>query len=89
MSIVFNNHTSNYSEEQIIGTHQFLEQIEPNYHGNINEKQILASPQKVQTMKFAFNIITIILIIGFLSSLLIPPQKRKQKPTLVGVTSHI
>jgi preprotein translocase subunit YajC len=56
---------------------------------NINEKQIMASPQKVQTMKFAFNIITIILIIGFLSSLLIPPQKRKQKPTLVGVTSHI
>ena len=89
MSIVFNNHTTSYSEEQIIGTHQFLEQIEPNYHGNINEKQILASPQKVQTMKFAFNIITIILIIGFLSSLLIPPQKRKQKPTLVGVTSHI
>ena len=89
MSIVFNNQTTSSSEEQIIGIHQFFEKIEPNNPENINEKQIMASPQKVQTMKFAFNIITIILIIGFLSSMLIPPQKRKHKPTLVGVTSHI
>jgi Na+/melibiose symporter-like transporter len=80
MSIVFNNQTTSSSEEQIIGIHQFFEKIEPNNPENINEKQIMASPQKVQTMKFAFNIITIILIIGFLSSMLIPPQKRKHKP---------
>jgi EmrB/QacA subfamily drug resistance transporter len=89
MSIVFNNQTASSSEEQIIGINQLLEKIEPNNPGNINEKQIMASPQKVQTMKFAFNIITFILIIGFMSSLFIPPQKRKRKPTLVGVTSHI
>jgi EmrB/QacA subfamily drug resistance transporter len=89
MSIVFNNQTASSSEEQIIGINQLLEKIEPNNPGNINEKQLMASPQKVQTMKFAFNIITFILIIGFMSSLFIPPQKRKRKPTLVGVTSHI
>lgn len=86
MSIVFNNHTTSSSEEQIIGLNQLFEHNTP---GNMNENQILASPQKVQTMKFAFNIIIIILIIGFLSSLLIPPQKKKKKSDLVGVTSHI
>ena len=86
MSIVFNNHTTSSSEEQIIGINQLFEHNNP---GIMNEKQLMASPQKVQTMKFAFNVITIILIVGFLSSLLIPPQKRKHKPALVGVTSHI
>ena len=89
MGIVFNNHTTSSSEEQIIGINQFLGTIEPNNPRYFNEKQIMASPQKVETMKFAFNIITIILVIGFLSSLLIPPQKQKQKPTLVDVSSHI
>ncbi len=89
MGIVFNSQTTGYSEEQIIGLHQFLEKFESNNPGNFNENQIKAPPQKVQTMRFAFNIITIILIIGLLSSLLIPPQKRKRKPALVGVTSHI
>ena len=89
MSIVFNNQTTSSSEDQIIGIHQFFEKIEPNNPGDVNEKQLMVSPQKVQTMKFAFNIIIIMLIIGFLSSLLIPPQKRKRKPILGGVTSHI
>ena len=55
---------------------------------DIDENQKLVSNQKVKTMKFAFNVITIVLLIGFISSLFIPPQKRKPKPT-VGVTTHI
>ncbi len=89
LGLVFNNQTTAASEEQIIGVHQFFEKFNPRNHGDINENQRIVSVQKVDTMKFAFNIITIVLLIGFVSSLLIPPQKRKHKPTLVGVTSHI
>ena len=89
MGLVFNNHTNSSSQEQILGVHQFFEKIEPENYGDIDENQKLVSNQKVKTMKFAFNVITIVLIIGFISSLFIPPQKRKPKPTLVGVTSHI
>lgn len=55
MGLVFNNHTTSSSEEQIIGINQFFEKIEPNNPRYIDEKQIMASPQKVATMKFAFN----------------------------------
>ena len=72
-----------------MGVHQFFEKIEPENPGDIDEKQRTVSNQQVETMKFAFNIITIVLFIGILSSLLIPPQKRKPKPALVGITSHI
>ncbi len=89
MGLVFNNQSTAASEEQIIGVHQFFEKFEPENHGKMNENQRIVSAQKVDTMKFAFNIITIVLLIGIVSSLLIPPQKRKPKPTLVGVTSHI
>ena len=88
MGLVFNNHTTSPSQEQIVGVHQFFEKIEPENFGDIDENQKLVSNQKVKTMKFAFNVITIVLIIGFISSLFIPPQKRKIKPT-VGVTTHI
>jgi EmrB/QacA subfamily drug resistance transporter len=89
IGLVFNNQTMSHSEEQIVGVHQFFEKIEPENPGDIDEKQKIVSNQQVETMKFAFNIITIVLFIGILSSLLIPPQKRKPKPALVGVTSHI
>ncbi len=89
MGLVFNNPTTSSSQEQIVGVHQFFEKIEPEKYGDIDENQKLVSNQKVKTMKFAFNVITIVLLIGFISSLFIPPQKRKPKPTLVGVTTHI
>jgi EmrB/QacA subfamily drug resistance transporter len=89
MGLVFNNQTMGSSEEQIMGVHQFFEKIEPENPGDIDEKQRTVSNQQVETMKFAFNIITIVLFIGILSSLLIPPQKRKPKPALVSITSHI
>jgi EmrB/QacA subfamily drug resistance transporter len=87
LGLVFNHQNTSMSEEQIVGVHQFFEKFEPENPGDIDEKQNLVSPQKVGTMKFAFNVITIVLFFGFISSLFIPPQKRK--PVIVGVTTHI
>ncbi len=81
MGLVFNNQNNSSSDEQIVGIHQFFEKFEPENTEDIDEHQRIVSAQKVDTMKFAFNVITIVLFIGFLSSLLIPLQKRKQKTT--------
>jgi EmrB/QacA subfamily drug resistance transporter len=77
------------SQEQIVGVHTFFEKIEIESPGDIDESQRTLSSQKVQTMKNAFNVISLILIISFILSLLIPPQKRKSKPTMGAVSSHI
>ena len=77
LGLVFENQTTTMSQEQIVGVHQFFEKFEPENPGDIDENQNLVSNQKVKTMKFAFNVITIVLLIGFISSLFIPPQKQK------------
>jgi hypothetical protein len=40
-------------------------------------------------MKVGFNVITIVLFLGFIMSLLIPSQKKRGKTTIGGVSSHI
>jgi hypothetical protein len=89
LGLVFNNQTNGPTQEHVNGVHLFFENIELENPGDIDEKQPIVSNNKVKTMKFAFNIITIVLLIGLITSLLIPTQKRKQKTTLVGVSSHI
>ncbi len=89
LSLVFNNQTTVSNEEQIIGVHQFFEKLEIENPGDIDEKQRIVPYQKVETMKFAFNIITIVLFIGLIVSLFIPRQKRKRKPDLGCVSSNI
>jgi EmrB/QacA subfamily drug resistance transporter len=89
LGLVFNQQLSNSSQEQILGVHSFFEKLEIENTGDIDERQKIISSQKVSTMKNAFNVITFVLIIGLIISLLIPPQKRKRKPVIGGVTSNI
>jgi EmrB/QacA subfamily drug resistance transporter len=89
LSLVFNNQTTVSNEKQIIGVHQFFEKLEIENPEDIDEKQRIVPYQKVETMKFAFNIITIVLFIGLIVSLFIPRQKRKRKPDLGCVSSNI
>jgi len=89
LGLVFNNQTTVSNEEQIIGVHQFFEKLELENPGDIDEKQRIVPYQKIETMKFAFNIITIVLFIGLIVSLFIPRHKRKRKPDLGCVSSNI
>ncbi|MFZ0441894.1 MAG: MFS transporter [Methanobacterium sp.] len=88
LGLVFNNQTPVSTEEQIIGVHQFFEKLELENPGDIDEKQRIVPLQKVNTMKFAFNIITVVLFIGLIMSLFIP-KKRKRNPDLGCVSSNI
>jgi EmrB/QacA subfamily drug resistance transporter len=88
LGLVFNNQTPVSTEEQIIGVHQFFEKLELENPGDIDEKQRIVPLQKINTMKFAFNIITVVLFIGLIMSLFIP-KKRKRTPDLGCVSSNI
>lgn len=86
--MTFSN-VSTSSTEKITGVHQFFEKLEIETPSDIDEKQKIINSDKVKTMQTAFNVITIVLFIGFIVSLMIPPQKRRRKPTIGGVSSHI
>jgi Na+/melibiose symporter-like transporter len=88
LGLVFNNQTPVSTEEQIIGVHQFFEKLELEKPGDIDENQRIVPLQKVDTMKFAFNIITVVLFIGLIMSLFIP-KKRKRRLDLGCVSSNI
>ena len=88
LGLVFNNQTPVSTEEQIIGVHQFFEKLELENPGDIDEKRRIVPLQKVNTMKFAFNIITVVLFIGLIMSLFIP-KKRKRNPDLGCASSNI
>jgi MFS family permease len=76
------------SQENIIGVHALFEKLEIESPNDIDEKQNAVSIQKVNTMKYAFNIITLVLLISLIISLFIPPHK--PKPDIEGcVTSNI
>lgn len=89
LGLALNNTNVPYQQEQIIGIHSWFESIGIGKPGNMDEKQVLVSPKKIDTMKSAFDIIIIVLMIGLLSSLLIPPQKKKRKHVEGCVTSQI
>ncbi len=55
----------------------------------INSGSLTSDIKKINTMKDCFNAVTIILLIGLLSSLLIPKPKKIPKPRAGGVTTHI
>ncbi len=58
----------------------------------LNEADVASSPanlQKINTMKFAFNLMTIVLLIGLICSLLIPPHKNIPEKDAGGVNSYI
>lgn len=86
--MTFSN-VSSSSTEKITGVHQFFEKLEVETPVDIDEKQKIINYDKVRSMQTAFNVITIVLFIGFIISLMIPPQKRRRKPTIGGVSSHI
>ena len=88
LGLVSINPTQNTTSEQITNVQQFFEKIELQNPGN-NEKQKIVTSEKAKNMKLAFNVVSIILFIGLVMSLLIPPQKRKRKPTIGGVSSNI
>jgi hypothetical protein len=76
------------SQENIIGVHALFEKLEIESPGDIDEKQTAVNIQKVDTMKNAFNIITLVLICSLILSLFIPPHKAK-KDVEGCVTSNI
>lgn len=88
LGLVSTNPAQNTTSEQITNVQQFFEKIELQNPGN-NEKQKIVTSEKAKSMKLAFNVVSIILFIGLVMSLLIPPQKRKRKPTIGGVSSNI
>ena len=45
--------------------------------------------KKISSMKDSFNVVTIVLLIGLISSLLIPKRRRKPEPDSGGVITHI
>lgn len=58
----------------------------------LNEINVAPTPaniKKVNTMKDAFNVITIVLLIGLISSILIPQRRQNLEPDAGGVTTHI
>ncbi|AEG18886.1 MFS transporter [Methanobacterium paludis] len=89
LGLALNNTNVPYQQEQIIGIHSWFESIGIGKSGNIDEKQVLVSSKKIDTMKSAFDIIIIVLLIGLVSSLLIPPHKKKLKHVDGCVTSQI
>lgn len=89
VGLVMNQQSSTASQEQIIGVHDLFEKLEIENPKDIDEKQKITSPQKINTMKNAFDVITFVLIIGLIISLFIPPQIRKRKPSIGGVSSNI
>ena len=89
LGLVFNNQAAVSNTEKITGVHQLFEKLEIENPGDIDEKQELLTIQKVNTMKFAFNIVSFVLFIGLIISLFIPLQKRKRKHTIDAVSSHI
>jgi MFS family permease len=55
----------------------------------INSGSLTTDIKKINTMKDCFNIVTIILLIGLLSSLLIPKPRKTSKISESGITTHI
>lgn len=58
----------------------------------LNEINVAPTPsnlKKISTVKYAFNVVTIVLLIGLLCSMFIPPPKRAPEPGAEGVTTHI
>jgi len=86
--LAFNQQQPANSQEDIIGVHALFEKLEIESPGDIDEKQTAVSIQKVNTMKNAFNIITLVLIFSLILSLFIPPHKPK-KDVEGCVTSNI
>ncbi|WP_420830721.1 MFS transporter [Methanobacterium spitsbergense] len=89
LGLVFNNQAAVSSTEKITGVHQLFEKLEIENPGDIDEKQKMLKIQKVNTMKFAFNIVSFVLFIGLIISLFIPLQKKKRKHTIDPFSSHI
>ena len=63
VGLAFNPSSPHNSQENIIGVHTLFEKLEIEGPGDIDEKQTAVSIQKVNTMKNAFNIITLVLLI--------------------------
>ncbi len=76
-------------QENIIGVHQLFEKLEIESPGDIDEKNVYVNEQKVNTMKNAFNVITLVLIVSMLISLFIPRHKPKEEPCEGCVSSNI
>jgi len=55
----------------------------------INSGSLTADIKKINTMKDCFNVVTIILLLGLISSLLIPKPRKTSKTSTGGVTTHI
>jgi EmrB/QacA subfamily drug resistance transporter len=86
--LVLNNQTTISAPEHITGVQQLFGKLELQNPGNSKEQKMLIY-DKVNTMKLAFNVVSIILFIGLIMSLFIPPQKRKRKPSIGGVSTNI
>lgn len=67
-------------QENILGVHEFFEKFENEKPGYPDEKYTAVSNQKVNTMKTAFNLITLVLLISMIISLFIPRHKTKKEP---------
>ncbi len=59
LDLALNNTNIPYQQEQIIGIHSWFESIGIGKPGNMNEKQVLVSSKKIDTMKSTFDIIIV------------------------------
>lgn len=78
LGMVFNQQSESVSE-QVTGVDNFFEKLEIENSGNIDENQRNLNSNKTDTMKFAFNVISLVLFTGFVMSLLIPSKKKRKK----------
>jgi hypothetical protein len=67
-------------QDNILGVHELVEKFENENQSLSDEKYVPVSYQKVNTMKTAFNIITLVLLVSMIISLFIPRHKPKKEP---------
>ena len=87
VGLAANHGQSTGVQENIIGFHGLFEKLGIEHSGD--QKQVYVSDQKVNTMKAAFNVITIILLISMIISLFIPRHKPKPGKCDGCVSSNI
>lgn len=80
VSVAADNGQSGGIQENILGVHELLVKFGNETPSYTDEKYVPVSNQKVNTMKNAFNLITIVLLLSMIISLFIPRHKPKKEP---------
>lgn len=79
VGLVANTGQSMGIQDNILGVHELVGKFENNNQSYAIEKNMPVSVQKVNTMKTAFNLITLVLLFSMIISLFIPRHKTKKE----------